>query len=99
MVEGHPTAFICGQVRPGQHRSNYETSDSTLVVYSAATALLSLSRTVAAIPSSAGLPIARIGAEGSMAETSTPMRAIGNPALDGIAATVRDKLNRAVAAL
>jgi len=37
--------------------------------------------------------------EVSAIDPSAPMRAIGNPALDGIAATVRDKLNRAVAAL
>ena len=37
--------------------------------------------------------------EVSAIDPSAPMRAIGNPTLDGIAGTVRDKLIRAVAAL
>lgn len=37
--------------------------------------------------------------EVSAIDPSAPMRAIGNPALDGIAETVRDKLNKVVAAL
>ena len=37
--------------------------------------------------------------EVSAIDPSAPMRAIGNPALDGIAGTVRDKLKKVVAAL
>ena len=37
--------------------------------------------------------------EVSAIDSSAPMRAIGNPALDGIAGTVRDKLKKAIAAL